>query len=82
MRSQWSANWAFSAYFPPNDSLHAKYECYAYSNGNYYGVWSQHPGGVNACFTDGAVRFVNSSVDLTVWKAISTIAGGEAVGKF
>jgi prepilin-type N-terminal cleavage/methylation domain-containing protein/prepilin-type processing-associated H-X9-DG protein len=38
---------------------------------------SYHAGGVNAVFMDGSVRFVSDSVDLRVWRAAGTIAGGE-----
>lgn len=40
---------------------------------------SHHPGGVHVQFGDGAVRFVNDSVDLTVWRAIGTRASKENV---
>jgi prepilin-type N-terminal cleavage/methylation domain-containing protein/prepilin-type processing-associated H-X9-DG protein len=40
---------------------------------------SYHPGGVNALFGDGGVRFVKSSVDGMTWRALGTIAGGEIV---
>ena len=40
---------------------------------------SYHPGGVNTCFADGSVRWVTSSVDLAVWMAIGSRAGGESV---
>jgi prepilin-type N-terminal cleavage/methylation domain-containing protein/prepilin-type processing-associated H-X9-DG protein len=40
---------------------------------------SFHPGGVNVLMADGAARFVGDTVDLTVWRAISTRAGGETV---
>ncbi len=40
---------------------------------------SNHPGGVKAALADGSVRFVTSSVDRQVWKAIGTRAGGEVV---
>jgi prepilin-type processing-associated H-X9-DG protein len=38
---------------------------------------SYHPGGVNALFGDGGVRFVQNSVDAGVWRGLGTIAGGE-----
>jgi prepilin-type processing-associated H-X9-DG protein len=40
---------------------------------------SYHTGGVNALLCDGHVKLVSDSVDLTVWRAISTRAGGEPV---
>ncbi len=44
------------------------------------GASSFHPGGVNIGFLDGSVRFVKDSVDPRTWWAISTRAGGEAIG--
>ncbi len=41
---------------------------------------SYHPGGVNALFGDGSVRFIKDSIDGRAWRAIGTIAGGEVVG--
>jgi prepilin-type N-terminal cleavage/methylation domain-containing protein/prepilin-type processing-associated H-X9-DG protein len=40
---------------------------------------SNHPGGVNALFCDGHVQFIEDSVSLVTWRAISTRAGGEVV---
>jgi type II secretory pathway pseudopilin PulG len=40
---------------------------------------SLHFGGVNVCFGDGTVKFVNSAVDLKIWRAIGTRNGGETV---
>jgi prepilin-type N-terminal cleavage/methylation domain-containing protein/prepilin-type processing-associated H-X9-DG protein len=40
---------------------------------------SNHPGGVNICFTDGSVRFVKDSVSYQTWWALGTRAGGEVV---
>jgi len=40
---------------------------------------SNHPGGVNVCFTDGSVRFVKDSVGAQAWWAIGTRNGGETL---
>ncbi len=38
---------------------------------------SYHPGGVNVCFADGSVRFIQDGIDLPTWRALGTRAGGE-----
>ncbi len=38
---------------------------------------SRHPGGVNACFCDGSVRFIGDDIQNTTWHALWTRAGGE-----
>jgi prepilin-type N-terminal cleavage/methylation domain-containing protein/prepilin-type processing-associated H-X9-DG protein len=40
---------------------------------------SNHPGGVNAAFADGSIRYVTNSVDLATWRAVGTKANGEIV---
>ena len=40
---------------------------------------SYHPGGVNALFADGGVRFVKSTVNGTTWRGLGTVSGGEVV---
>jgi prepilin-type N-terminal cleavage/methylation domain-containing protein/prepilin-type processing-associated H-X9-DG protein len=40
---------------------------------------SNHTGGVNVALGDGSVRFVRDSVNLTTWRALGTIRGGEVV---
>jgi prepilin-type processing-associated H-X9-DG protein len=40
---------------------------------------SNHPGGVNALFADGSVRFVKNTVDPATWRALGSINGGEVV---
>jgi prepilin-type N-terminal cleavage/methylation domain-containing protein/prepilin-type processing-associated H-X9-DG protein len=41
---------------------------------------SYHPGQVNVLFADGSVRPVAETIDLDVWRAMSTRAGREASG--
>ena len=38
---------------------------------------SLHPGGANFALVDGSTRFVSEAIDLTVYRALSTRAGGE-----
>ena len=43
---------------------------------------SVHPGGVQVLLADGSVRFVSETIDLTTWRALATIAGGEPIGEY
>jgi prepilin-type N-terminal cleavage/methylation domain-containing protein/prepilin-type processing-associated H-X9-DG protein len=40
---------------------------------------SKHPGGVNAALCDGSVHFFSNSINLAIWRALSTSRGGETV---
>ncbi len=40
---------------------------------------SRHPGVVHLLLGDGSARAVRDSIDAAVWKALGTIAGGEAI---
>jgi prepilin-type processing-associated H-X9-DG protein len=40
---------------------------------------SYHTGGVNALFGDGSVKFMKDSVNISVWRALSTTRGNEVV---
>jgi prepilin-type N-terminal cleavage/methylation domain-containing protein/prepilin-type processing-associated H-X9-DG protein len=42
-------------------------------------VYSFHPGGANAVFADGSVHFLKASIDIRVFAALVTRAGGEVV---
>ncbi len=43
------------------------------------GLGSAHPGGFSAAFADGSVRFLADSLDPEIFKALLTIADGQAV---
>ena len=45
----------------------------------YVAARSYHPGGVNALYGDGHVRFHADSIDLFLWQALSTIDGSETI---
>jgi prepilin-type processing-associated H-X9-DG protein len=45
-----------------------------------FGAGSFHPGGFNACFADGSVRFIKLSVAANVLRALITRSGGEVIG--
>jgi prepilin-type N-terminal cleavage/methylation domain-containing protein len=44
-----------------------------------YTARSHHPGGVQASRCDGSVSFYSDSIDETVWRALTSAAGGEVV---
>ncbi len=46
---------------------------------NNYGFYSNHPGGLYFAFADGTVRFISDSIERRVYRAMSTIAGGEEI---
>jgi prepilin-type processing-associated H-X9-DG protein len=46
------------------------------------GIKSDHPGGANVVFCDGAVRFLPDTTSPGVVKDLSTIAGGERIPEF
>jgi prepilin-type N-terminal cleavage/methylation domain-containing protein/prepilin-type processing-associated H-X9-DG protein len=40
---------------------------------------SLHPGGVNSLLADGHVQFIKNSINIVVWQALATVAGGEVI---
>ncbi|MFM7132495.1 MAG: H-X9-DG-CTERM domain-containing protein, partial [bacterium] len=40
---------------------------------------SRHPGGVNVLFGDGSVKFMKDSVNVSTWRALGSMAGGEVI---
>ena len=49
------------------------------ANRTFAGFNSAHPGGASFLLGDGSVRMVNNNIDLGVYRALMTRAGGESV---
>ena len=47
--------------------------------GTHVAARSKHPGGVNASFADGSVRFVKDTINIATWRALGTRSGGEVI---
>lgn len=62
---------------PPN---YKSYDCgtFAFSTGH-IAARSYHPGGINAAFCDGSVRFFKDTINPATWFALGTKANGEVV---
>ena len=42
-----------------------------------YAARSRHSSGVNVAMSDGAIRFIKNSINIRVWRALSTTKGSE-----
>lgn len=65
----------YNAYLLPNDKLPNIY-C---SNHGFIAARSRHGGVVNVVMADGSVHTISDDIELKIWRAYSTIAGGEIV---
>ncbi len=76
---------SYNHYYAPNSK---SYDCVAndpsktYISVGYRAARSYHTGGVNLLLADGSVRFATNTVDVTMWRALSTRQGGEVVGDY
>jgi prepilin-type N-terminal cleavage/methylation domain-containing protein/prepilin-type processing-associated H-X9-DG protein len=75
-----SGRWLHASYyhlFPPNSSL---VDCVSDTGLNLAVITarSHHSGGVNVLFGDGSVRFITNQINLQIWRAMATRAGGDS----
>ena len=63
-----TAEYGYEVIHPPNSP--ASHVCQMYSD---------HPGGCNVANGDGSVRFVSEFINQDIWRAVSSISGGEVV---
>lgn len=94
----WGDNSNFTAHYPPNSSIPDRIYTGVYcvnqpidnlpcavstaADPARVGARSRHTGGVQAVFCDGASRFINQSIDVQLWRALSTAKGREPTGEF
>jgi prepilin-type N-terminal cleavage/methylation domain-containing protein/prepilin-type processing-associated H-X9-DG protein len=77
--SWWDGNYQnalYNHYLAPNVG---RPDCIVYHNPGWKAARSAHPSGVNVLYCDGHVVFAKDSVNLGVWQAASTRAGGEVL---
>ncbi len=77
--------YSLGASWPYSITLQPDYDgCAATINANYckYGWGAFHTGGINFLFGDGHVRIITTGIDMNVFMALSTIAGGETLPDF
>jgi prepilin-type N-terminal cleavage/methylation domain-containing protein/prepilin-type processing-associated H-X9-DG protein len=68
-------NALYNHYYPPNA---ASWDCMNTAQQKALtAASSRHPGGVQVLACDGSVRLTSDGVQLTVWRALATRAGGE-----
>jgi prepilin-type N-terminal cleavage/methylation domain-containing protein len=90
--SWWAPGAQFTAVYPPNSTSPdiVTQNCNnqparnlpCVDNGGAWNILaarSRHTGGVQTVMGDGSVRFVPQSLDINVWRALSTSRGGEVV---
>ena len=69
---------SFNAYAAPNSEVPD-----VMKNGfGWFAARSFHPGGVHTLMGDGSVQFVNDSIQLDLWRALSTTSHGDLAGGF
>jgi prepilin-type N-terminal cleavage/methylation domain-containing protein/prepilin-type processing-associated H-X9-DG protein len=74
------ADTLYNHFYPPNV---AAPDCHnQWHNHALTAARSMHSGGVHVLLCDGSVQFVGETVNLNIWRAVSTRAGGEVVGEF
>jgi prepilin-type N-terminal cleavage/methylation domain-containing protein len=92
----WGDGATYETYLPPNSSAPDRVDggcSYPYQQNppclhltsaqeieSTFAARSRHVGGVHTVLADGSVRFVKNSINLNVWRALSTTQGGEIVG--
>ncbi len=76
----WHGRTLYNHFYGPNAKSP---DCYNESSGYFLtSARSAHTGGVQVALCDGTVRFIGDSIDITIWRALSTREGGEVIGDY
>jgi prepilin-type N-terminal cleavage/methylation domain-containing protein/prepilin-type processing-associated H-X9-DG protein len=77
-----NGDWLNQVYFCTSEPV-MRLPCFYFSSdvdrSAFAGSRSRHPGGINAMFGDGGVRFIKDSVNHQVWIALNSIKSGEVI---
>ena len=74
--------WSYSTVLAPNDKATKDQECERWTSTGVFAARSQHVGGVQVMFGDGRVRFINESIDMSIWQGLGSRNKGEVLGDF
>jgi prepilin-type N-terminal cleavage/methylation domain-containing protein len=75
------ADTMYNHWYPPNSKSDP--DCHnGFHNFALVSARSRHPGGLQISLVDGSVRFVSDTIDLAIWRALATRAGGEVIGDY
>ena len=75
----------FSTIVPPNGGGSIKWSacrvgcCAQAQHAHFVNAMSNHPGGVNALFGDGSVKFVKQTIQPLIWWSLGSRDGGEVI---
>ena len=75
--NSYSSNWAST--LPNGPATVAQLANNPRKLGYAWAIGSLHPGGINAAFADGSVKFLKNTINPSTWFAVNTLANGEVV---
>ncbi len=73
---------AVNMVLPPNSPSGTENTGWCDSCDGVYPPTSRHTGVIQALLADGTVRAISENIDLGIWRALGSRAGGEVVGEF
>lgn len=96
--SWWGDGSSFTTYLPPNSTQPDRIYSASYCNNlpeanlpcdvttasapTMFAARSRHPGGVQVALCDGSARFVAETIQIDIWRGLSTTHGQEVLGDF